>query len=58
VFERRIHGVREALAAEEADALCLFSATSIEWVSGFHHLQTERPVCLAVTDDSVHVTVP
>jgi Xaa-Pro dipeptidase len=57
-FERRIERVRRELAANNFDALCLFSATAIEWVSGFHHLQTERPVCLAVTDGVVEITVP
>lgn len=57
-FEARLETVREELAEGGFDALCLFSSTSIEWLSGFHHLQTERPVCLAVTQDSVAVTVP
>ncbi|GAB7012779.1 M24 family metallopeptidase [Halolamina salina] len=57
-FEARIETVRDELAAGSYDALCLFSGTSIEWLSGFHHLQTERPVCLAVTQDAVEVTVP
>jgi Xaa-Pro dipeptidase len=57
-FERRIERVRETLAANDIDALCLFSATAIEWVSGYHHLQTERPVCLAITADAVEITVP
>jgi Xaa-Pro aminopeptidase len=57
-FEARVETVREQLADDDYDALCLFSATSIEWLSGFHHLQTERPVCLAVTQDSVAVAVP
>ena len=57
-FERRVDSVRDDLAAHGADALCLFSATSIEWLCGFHHLQTERPVCLAVTGDEVEIAVP
>jgi Xaa-Pro dipeptidase len=57
-FEGRIERVRETLAANDIDALCLFSATAIEWVSGYHHLQTERPVCLAITADAVEITVP
>ncbi|EMA55632.1 M24 family metallopeptidase [Halococcus salifodinae] len=57
-YEDRIDRVRDELAATDADALCLFSATAIEWVSGFHHLQTERPVCLTVTHDRVGLTVP
>ena len=55
--ESRIERVRETLNTE-FDALCLFSATAIEWVSGYHHLQTERPVCLAVTAETVEITVP
>lgn len=57
-LEDRIETVRRKLADHGAGALCLFSATDIEWLSGFHHLQTERPVCLAVTQDDVHITVP
>lgn len=57
-FEARIEAARDELSAAGHDALCLFSATSVEWLSGFHHLQTERPVCLAVTDDAVEVSVP
>lgn len=57
-FEARLGAIREELAAQGFDALCLFSSTSIEWLTGFHHLQTERPVCLAVTQEAVEVTVP
>lgn len=57
-FERRIETIREEIAAEGVDALCLFSAMDVEWLSGFHHLQTERPVCLVVTGDAVAITVP
>lgn len=57
-FEARIETIRNELAENGHDALCLFSATDVEWLSGFHHLQTERPVCLAVTHDEVAVTVP
>lgn len=57
-FERRLGTVRETLAEEDKDALCLYSPTDIEWVCGFHHLQTERPVCLTVTQSAVALTVP
>jgi Xaa-Pro aminopeptidase len=33
-------------------------ATAIEYLTGFHHIQTERPVVLAITGDSVAITVP
>ncbi|MFB6217810.1 MAG: aminopeptidase P family N-terminal domain-containing protein [Halobacteriaceae archaeon] len=57
-FERRLAAVREELASTDADALCLFSAIDIEYLAGFHHLQTERPVCLAVTPDETALAVP
>lgn len=57
-IKRRIDVVREKIAESDADALCLFSATGIEWLSGFHHLQTERPVCLMVTQENIALTVP
>ncbi|MFC7046400.1 M24 family metallopeptidase [Halobacteriaceae archaeon GCM10025711] len=57
-YETRVERVRDRLAADGFDALCLFGATSIEWLTGFHHLQTERPVCLAVTDETVEIAVP
>lgn len=57
-YEARVERVRDRLAADGFDALCLFGSTSIEWLTGFHHLQTERPVCLAVTDETVEIAVP
>ncbi|MGB9954722.1 M24 family metallopeptidase (plasmid) [Haloarcula marismortui] len=57
-FESRLGNVREKLSAVEADGLCLFSAVNIHWLTGFDHLQTERPVCLLVTQDAVQITVP
>lgn len=57
-YESRIARARNEIAETDADALCLFSATSIEWLTGFWHLQTERPVCLAVTDDAVGIAIP
>jgi Xaa-Pro aminopeptidase len=57
-FETRLAGVRERLAEEDADAAVWFGATSIEYLTGFDHIQTERPVALAVTDERVEVTVP
>jgi len=57
-FERRLAAVRERLAGSPADAAVWFGATSIEYLTGFDHIQTERPVVLAVTDDRAAVTVP
>jgi len=57
-FETRLDAVRDKLADTDGDAAVWFGATSIEYVTGFDHVQTERPVCLAVADDDVRITVP
>jgi Xaa-Pro dipeptidase len=57
-FEDRLADVREKLGEAGADAGVWFGATSIEYLTGFDHIQTERPVVLAVTDDRIEITVP
>ena len=57
-YDRRMAAVRDHLADADADAAAWFGATSIAYLVGFHHLQTERPVCLAVTPDRVEIVVP
>ncbi len=57
-FDDRIAAVRDRLAEADADAATWFGATSIEYLTGFHHIQTERPVVLAVTDGRIEITVP
>ena len=57
-FRARLAEIRGRLSEADADAAVWFGSTSIEYVTGFHHIQTERPVCLAVTADRVEITVP
>ena len=57
-FADRLAAVRERIADADAEAGVWFGATSIEYLTGFDHIQTERPVALAVTDDRVELTVP
>lgn len=57
-FRARLAEIRGRIADTEADAAAWFGATSIEYLTGFHHIQTERPVCLAVSQDRVEITVP
>jgi len=57
-FDARLAAVRDRLSETDADAAVWFGATSIEYLTGFDHIQTERPVVLAVTDETVAVTVP
>ena len=57
-YDDRLERVRARLAETDADAGVWFGATSIEYLTGFDHIQTERPVVLAVTDDRIEITVP
>jgi Xaa-Pro aminopeptidase len=54
----RLADVRDRIAGSDADAGVWFGATAIEYLSGFAHIQTERPVALAVTGDVVALVVP
>jgi Xaa-Pro aminopeptidase len=57
-FDARLTSVRDRIAGEGVDAGVWFGATSIEYLAGFDHIQTERPVVLAVTADAVELVVP
>ncbi|WP_336345739.1 M24 family metallopeptidase [Halalkalicoccus ordinarius] len=57
-FDARLTSVRERIAESDADAGVWFDATSIEYLIGFAHLQTERPVVLGVTPGRCEITVP
>ncbi|MEZ3116562.1 M24 family metallopeptidase [Halobaculum sp. MBLA0147] len=57
-FDDRLEAVRDRLAETDADAGVWFGATSIEYLTGFHHVQTERPVVLALTQDRIEIVVP
>jgi Xaa-Pro aminopeptidase len=57
-FDTRLAAVRDRIADADADAGVWFGATSIEYLVGFDHIQTERPVVLAVTGGAVELVVP
>lgn len=57
-FDARLASVRERITESDADAGVWFDATSIEYLTGFAHLQTERPVVLALTSDRCEIVVP
>ncbi len=57
-YEKRLETVRQKLAATDADAAGWFGATSIGYLTGFHHIQTERPGMLVVTEETVAITLP
>jgi len=47
--ERRIEKMREYMADHGLDGLCIFGATHIFYLSGFHHQPSERPVALVLS---------
>lgn len=57
-LDDRLETVRERLTDAGAEGGIWFDATSIEYLSGFHHIQTERPVALLVTENDLAITVP
>lgn len=57
-FENRLESVRNRLAETDADGAVWFGATSIEYLTGFDHIQTERPVVLVMTQGRVALLVP
>ena len=57
-YDDRLERIRERIAEAEADAGVWFGATSIGYLTGFDHIQTERPVVLAATQDAIEITVP
>ena len=57
-YADRLERARDRLAEADADAGVWVGATGIEYLTGFDHIQTERPVVLAVTEDRVEITVP
>lgn len=57
-YRSRIRSVRDRLTETDADGAAWFGATSIAYLTGFHHVQTERPVLLCITPDRTGITVP
>ncbi|MFB6127866.1 MAG: M24 family metallopeptidase [Halolamina sp.] len=57
-YRDRLAAVRDRIAETDADAGVWFGATAIQYLTGFAHIQTERPVVLAVTADRAEITVP
>ena len=57
-YRDRLATVRARIAESDADAGVWVGATAVRYLTGFAHVQTERPVVLAVTADRVEITVP
>lgn len=57
-FETRLETIRDRIAESDHEAGVWFGATSIEYLTGFAHIQTERPVVLGLTAERCEITVP
>lgn len=58
IYDERIAKARSLLQERESDTLVLFNSYSIEYLTGFNHIQTERPVILALNQEEIRITVP
>lgn len=47
-YNRRLERMREYMADYHLEGLCIFGANRTFYLSGFHHVATERPVVLVV----------
>lgn len=57
--EVRLQRVRATLEARGLAALVLFNPVRIDWISGFSHVSTERPMAIVVpTDGDLGVLIP
>ena len=45
-YQRRREAVAAGMDAAGLDALCVFYPARVAWLTGFHHIPTERPVAL------------
>ena len=57
-YRRRISALRTRLTESDADAFVSFVNHHINYLVGFPHVQTERPVVLLVTDSQTRLIVP
>jgi Xaa-Pro aminopeptidase len=56
---QRLGRIRQYLREQSLDALCLFSSIRIFYLTGFAHIQTERPIALVVPKQhQIFVLVP
>ncbi|HMM41137.1 MAG TPA: Xaa-Pro peptidase family protein, partial [Thermomicrobiales bacterium] len=58
-YEQRLAAVRQHLTDRELDAIVLFYSPRIEYLTGFTHVSTERPMALVVPlDGDLGVLIP
>lgn len=58
VYLNRLKKIREKINQHGFDAYVVFSNRSVNYITGYRFIPTERPVALLITQNSVDVTVP
>jgi Xaa-Pro aminopeptidase len=52
IYKKRQRELKEELHSYEMDGMIIFNPVSIFWLTGFHHIATERPLALVFPVDS------
>lgn len=58
LHRKRIEKVREHLVSTGADYFLIFNALSNFYLTGFHHISTERPIALIISGDKELLFIP
>lgn len=57
-YSKRLGKVREKIKREGMDGYILFSNRSINYLTGYNFIPTERPAAILITEEKVDATVP
>jgi len=57
-YRNRLSAVRNKIREQGLDGYVLFSSRSINYLTGFSFIPTERPVALLITQETIDITVP
>jgi Xaa-Pro dipeptidase len=57
-YSKRLGNVREKIKREGMDGYVLFSNRSINYLTGYNFIPTERPAAILITEEKVDATVP
>src|SRR5207302_2729531 len=57
-YQLRRESVAAGMDAAGLDALCVFYPARITYLTGFHHIPTERPIALVLGRDHASLVVP
>lgn len=58
VYRERLNRIREKMKIHGMDGYVVYSNRSINYLTGYSFIPTERPVALLITQENIDVTVP